>query len=338
MVAPSVSVLLPVYNGAAFLRGAIDSVLAQSFRDFELLVIDDGSSDGSADIALSAGDPRVRVLRNERNLGLAGTLNVGLEAARAPLVARQDADDISLPERLARQTAFADAHPEIALVGTQGWAIDAAGRKCGDLDKPREAAGIAWLMMFDNAFLHTSVLFRRDVVQALGGYDPTFVYCQDYELWSRLLMSHPAANLPERLVLSRLHGGSMTETVQKEYGDQALGVMARNQSAALGQSLPRAEAELLARIRAGIPADRKQYVLECLERRRAELVARRPEAAASADFRATVGRQRGQVVASCGFRPYGLVMSSSPRFAAGYPAWPTVLRHAWWAVRNRLGI
>jgi hypothetical protein len=130
----------------------------------------------------------------------------------------------------------------------------------------------------------------------------------------------------------------MTETVQKEYEGQALDVMARNQSAALGRAVPRDEAEWLARIRAGIPADSKQYVLERLEHWRAEFVTRRPEAAASADFRATVGRQRGHVVAAHGFRPYGLTLSSSARLGAGYPVWPTVWRRAWWAARNRLRI
>jgi hypothetical protein len=332
------SVLLPVYNGAAFLRAALDSVLAQTFRDFELLVIDDGSSDGSAEIAASFADSRVRLLRHERNLGLARTLNAGLEAARSPLVARQDADDLSHPERLARQVAFLDAHPEIALLGTQGWAIDETGRRSGDLDKPCDPAGIAWLMMFDNAFLHTSVVFRRDVVLGLGGYDPAFVYCQDYELWSRLLRAHRAANLPDRLVLSRLHGGSMTETVQKDHERQTIEVMTRGQVAALGTSVPPEEAELLSRVRSGIPSASKKYVLTRLDHWRAEFVARRPEAAASADFRATVGRQRGHVVASHGFRPYGLIASPSTRVGPGYPVWPTVLRRVLWAARNRLGI
>ena len=130
-----VTVLLPVYNGGPFLPRVLASLLAQTWRDFEVLVIDDGSSDGSAEIAAAhaRSDPRVRVLRNERNLGLARTLNRGLDEARSPLVARQDVDDLSHPERLARQVAFLEAHAEVALVGAQGWEIDrdGTGPTCG---------------------------------------------------------------------------------------------------------------------------------------------------------------------------------------------------------------
>jgi hypothetical protein len=326
-----VSVLLPVYNGAGYLRPAIDSVLAQTHRDFELLVLDNASSDGSPEIAEAYRDARVRVLRNGTNLGLAGSLNRGLAQARFPLVARQDADDVSQPDRLARQVDFLWRHPDVALVGAQGWEIDEGGRRVGVIDKPCDSPAIAWTMLFDNAFVHTSVLFRREVVVTLGGYDQAYVYPEDFDLWSRLLVTHRAANLPDRLVSCRQHAASMTQTVQAGHLQQGLDVMARNQSAWLGAALRPDDAALLAQVRAGVPPPQKQYVLDRLDELRAQFLARHPEAAGSRDFRRTVGRQRASVLVAHRFRPVGLVVRESLRIKGAYPVLPTVVRRFVWA-------
>jgi hypothetical protein len=334
----AVTVVLPVYNGARFLRGAIDSLLVQTYRDFELLVIDDGSHDESAEIAHSYErlDTRVRVLRNETNQGLARTLNRGLDEARAELVARQDADDVSHPRRLETQVAFLQAHRDVALVGAQGWEIDATGHHVGRFDKPREAEGIAWTMMFDNAFLHTSVLFRRDAVRSAGGYDPAYAYCQDYELWSRLLRRHRAANVRERLVACLLHGASMTETTQREHRRQSDEVMAREQERHLGAAASAADLELLAEIRAGVAPAHKARVLEQLRRMRATYASRHPAALSSSDFRRTVARQWGHVLAAHRFQPLPLVLAAAFEMGVRYPVLPTLLRRASWAARKRL--
>jgi GT2 family glycosyltransferase len=329
-----VSVLLPVYNGAAFLRTAIDSILAQTFADFELLVVDDGSTDGSADVAASYADGRVRVLRQGVNRGLAEALNRGLEEARAPLVARQDADDVSHRERLAHQVGFLEKNAEIALVGTQAWEIDAHGRRRGGVDKPQQAPGITWTMMFDNAFVHTSVMFRRDVVRGLGGYDPTFVHCQDYDLWERLLRVGAAANLGTRLLSSRLHPASMTETIQNAWRPQALQVMARAQERALGRAVGPEDAAVLATVREGVPPGEKPHVFALLARLREEFVGRMPAASRSEDFHYTLRRQYANVVASCGFRPWSVWPAAVAQ--AGLGVVPPLARRAAWALRNRL--
>ena len=210
MTVPRVTVLMAVHNGARHLREAVDSILAQTFLDFEFLIVDDGSTDESAAILASYADPRIVMLRNATNVGLTKSLNIGLNAARGELVARQDADDRSYPERLARQVAFLDVHPEIAVVGAQARIIDADGHQlpAGER-KPLDAESIRFALLFSNPIVHTAATFRRKLVDA---YDERFVTSQDVELWSRLAENHPLANLPERLVDLRVHAQSVSAT------------------------------------------------------------------------------------------------------------------------------
>lgn len=210
---PRVTVLMAVYNGERFLREAVESILGQSFRDFEFLIVNDGSTDRSGEMIRSFGDPRIRLVDNPENIGLTRSLNRGLELAKGALIARQDADDISLPERLEREIGFLDGHPEVAVVGCQASYIDEHGRerKAPVTGKATTAAGIRWQMLFGSPFIHGSVLFRREIVwERLGGYDPAFRTSQDFELWSRLLAVAGAANLPERMVRFRTHAGSVS--------------------------------------------------------------------------------------------------------------------------------
>lgn len=209
---PAVTVLLPVYNGGRHLRPAIDSILAQSFTDFELLVVDDGSTDTSVSIASSTRDGRVRVVELGRNQGLSTAINRGLGEARGELVARQDADDLSCPTRLEQQVAFLEAHPRVALLGTLGRVIDEAGEFVGVVDRCLSDASIRWYHGWDNPFIHTSVMFRRRVLLDSGGqFDPDFdPFSQDYAMWSRIIRRHEVANLPARLVHYRLSPDSIT--------------------------------------------------------------------------------------------------------------------------------
>ena len=214
---PTVTVLMPVYNAAPYLGLAIESILRQTYVNFELLVIDDGSTDTSQEIILSYVDPRIRLLANGENQGLTRTLNIGLEAARAELIARQDADDISLPRRLEKQVAFMDAHPEVALLGSQALQIDHQGRYRGTIDHSIETAGLRWELLFDNAFVHSAVVYRRKVVwKELGGYSEAFPFVEDYELWSRVASSHPVANLPDRLVAYRVHASAQKQRYREQ--------------------------------------------------------------------------------------------------------------------------
>lgn len=206
---PAVSVLMSVYNGLPWVRDAVASVLAQTAGDLELIVIDDGSTDGTADALAAVGDSRVRVVRQARQ-GLTRSLNGGLGLCRAPLVARLDADDVALPERLARQRAFLDTHPEVGLLGTAAREEDAAGRARPVVTPPLDDAAIRRALIRANPFVHSSIVVRRHLLERAGGYDPRLAVAQDYDLWMRLAGVTRLANLPEALVVRRLLAGRVS--------------------------------------------------------------------------------------------------------------------------------
>jgi glycosyltransferase involved in cell wall biosynthesis len=253
---PDVSVVMAVRDAAPYVRAAVDSVLAQSVRDLELVVVDDASTDGSREIVAGYADPRLVLVRNERHLGLTRSLNRGLACARAALVARHDADDVSGPERLARQMAVLAAHARVALVGSRGRLVDAAGRHVGALDRPLDPYGIRWYQMFDCAFIHGSVMFRRAVVaDALGGYDESLVWAQDWELWGRVLERHDAVNLPDRLIDYRTHTGSVTMSARDPaaFRAHARRIVAANVRRTLDLALTPPDIELMCGFLLGLP-------------------------------------------------------------------------------------
>jgi hypothetical protein len=202
---------MAVYNGEHFLRDSIDSILGQTFRDFEFIIIDDGSTDDSNRIIRSYADPRVRLVENEGNLGLTRSLNRGLRLARGEFIARQDADDISEPERFAMQVAFLDAYPEVALLGTQYRYMDEAGKSWETDPLPSSPLELRWALLFGTAVIHTSVMLRREgVLETVGLYDETVAYAQDYEYWCRIAAHFPVATLDAPLVRYRCHKASIT--------------------------------------------------------------------------------------------------------------------------------
>ena len=207
-----VTVLMPVYNGAPFIRQAIDSILGQTFREFKFVIIDDGSTDDSARIAESYLDPRIRLIRNDQNLGLSRSLNRGLALARGGLVARQDADDISSPNRLARQAEFLAAHPDITLVGSAYEEIDTTGRVVSSVTLPCAPDEIRWALFFYCPLVHGAVTMRKSALEDLGGYSENYAYAGDYELWTRMAPNHRMANLEDVLVQYRVSQSSMTST------------------------------------------------------------------------------------------------------------------------------
>jgi len=208
---PLVSVVMPTYNGEKFLRPAIESILSQTFRDFELIVIDDASTDSTPNILREFHDERIALLRNERNLGIAGATNRGLAAARGEYIALQDHDDISLPQRLQTEVAFLSAHPDIAVVGSAATLIDDDGAAYADFPLPCDEIDIKWRLLFvGDPFHYTSIMARRSALLEIGGYaeDPAFQFSEAYEPFSRIAMHHRVANLPEILVLWRRHRGA----------------------------------------------------------------------------------------------------------------------------------
>jgi glycosyltransferase involved in cell wall biosynthesis len=208
---PSVSVVMAVHNGERWLAETLASLSAQTFGDFEVVVIDDGSTDGSAAILAEAAarDARYRVI-TQANFGLVASLNRGLAEARAPLVARIDADDVAEPERFARQVAFLSARPEVAAVGSAIRIIDGDGRFLRMQTYPCGPEAVAKAMLRGCALAHPAVMMRRAAVQTIGGYREAFRHAEDYDLWLRLGESHALDNLPEPLLRYRRHGGSVS--------------------------------------------------------------------------------------------------------------------------------
>ena len=205
---PLVTVLMAVHNDLAYLPEAVDSILGQTLDDFEFLVLDDGSTDGSGEYLAGLNDPRVRLVRNGDNLGLTRSLNRGLDLAEGLFVARMDADDVALPHRLERQVAFLDAHPRVGIVGSSRVLIDPAGGFVAHAPAVEDDIGIRWKCLLGNPFAHPAVTFRLDLMDAHGlRYDETYLTAQDYELWSRLLGVTEGANLAEPLLRYRLRAG-----------------------------------------------------------------------------------------------------------------------------------
>lgn len=213
-MSPRVSVVMSVFNGRPFLGEAVQSILQQSFIDFELILIDDGSDDGSSEdlAAFAQGDGRVRLVNNPENLGLTRSLNKGVGLASGELIARQDADDISLPHRLRRQVEAMDAEPGLAFLGSGIIEMDAEGRQGVVSLQPSHEAVIKRKMLFENAFFHPTVMWRRQAFKEAGlYYDESLRYAQDYKLFSRALWQCGGGNLSEPLLKFRAHGGQISK-------------------------------------------------------------------------------------------------------------------------------
>jgi glycosyltransferase involved in cell wall biosynthesis len=212
---PAVSVAMAVFDGAPWVGAAVESLLGQTLADLEVVVIDDGSTDATPEVLASIRDPRLRIERRARQ-GLTRALNRALDLARAPLVARLDADDVALPERLARQRQYLDAHPDVGLLGTGAREVDPSGREVAILRPPVDDAALRRALIRANPLVHSSVMMRRTVLDRVGGYDPSFPVAQDYDLWMRMARVSRLANLPELLVIRRLPPGRISAVRNNE--------------------------------------------------------------------------------------------------------------------------
>jgi hypothetical protein len=210
---PALSVAMSVYNGGPYLAAAIESILAQTFGHFEFLILDDGSTDHSRQVAeaYAARDARIRVIARE-NRGLVASLNQLLSEARSSLIARMDADDTCLPDRFARQMAFLAANPDHGVIGSDCTSIAADGSELppARLTRPTSHAQILANLEAGPTMLHNAVIYGRDLVRDIGGYRPAYAHAEDYDLWLRLSQVTRLANLPEPLVTYRLYPGSVS--------------------------------------------------------------------------------------------------------------------------------
>ena len=201
---PEITVLTPVYNGERYLAQAIQSILEQTFENFELLIIDDGSTDRTSEIIKQFSDPRIRAVNNETNIGLIGTLNRGIKLANGRYIARMDCDDWSAPDRLSKQWMFMEKHPEVGICGS--WVKTIRDTEGELWEYPTSNADIRCRMLFSSMLAHPSVMIRKAMLTENHlEYAAGYIYAEDYELWSRCMDYFNLANLPESLYNYRIH-------------------------------------------------------------------------------------------------------------------------------------
>ena len=196
---PKVSVLMPVYNASSFLKESIDSILSQSFTDFEFLIINDGSTDPSANIIDSYTDYRIKHIKFPVNGGITKALNIGLDIAQGEYIARMDADDLALPQRLEKQVMFMDQNPDVGVSGT--W-VEYFGKRKGVMMAPQNHKEILWTLLFGSPFFHPSVIMRTKLIREIK-YPSDFPHAEDYGLWMELVTRTRFANIPEPLLKYR---------------------------------------------------------------------------------------------------------------------------------------
>lgn len=255
---PRVSVVMPTYNSAAFLGDAVMSMLAQSFADFELVVIDDGSTDDTQSILARFTDPRIVIDRLAVNSGLAAARNAGLARSQGALIAWLDSDDISLPRRLERQVAVLECRPRVGICGT--W-VGTMGASSETWRYPRRAGIVASRMLFDDPIATSSVMMRREVLRGMHHFDPEYAPAEDYDLWERASRGWEVVNVPAVLTHYRIHE-SQTSALHHERQALAIKRIQERQLHKLGLTLTEEEWHLHARIGVGwgaglLPEDRE---------------------------------------------------------------------------------
>ena len=219
---PKVSIIMPVYNAEKYLREAIESILNQTFTDFEFIIIYDPSFDNTLNIINSYSDARIRIIENKKRTGLVKSLNKAVRYTHGEYIARQDADDISLPNRLKLQLDFLEKHPEVALLGTGIYVINEKGET---IEKRIMHPNPKKSLLKGNRFIHGSVMFRKPVIDELGTYNELFKNSEDYELWLRLSQKYDVNNLTLPLYELRSHGSSISSAKIEE--QQMYAVLAR---------------------------------------------------------------------------------------------------------------
>jgi glycosyltransferase involved in cell wall biosynthesis len=211
---PKISVLMPVYNGETYLKEAINSILSQTYTDFEFLIINDGSTDKSLEIIESYNDQRIRLINNDGNIGLIKTLNKGLDMAKGEYIARMDADDISLPERFEKQVKYMDENPDIAICGTSvkiiGLEREIAYKKTTnpELNKCK--------LLFEGYIVHPTVFIRTKAIRDFNLYYPDYKYAEDYGFWVEVSKHFKLANVEDVLLLYRMHPAQISSDKKEE--------------------------------------------------------------------------------------------------------------------------
>jgi glycosyltransferase involved in cell wall biosynthesis len=214
---PSVSVLMPVYNGASYLKESMESILNQSFEDYEFLIVNDGSTDESAIIIDSFHDSRVKHVKLNANEGIVNALNTGLSKALGEYIVRMDADDIALPQRIERQVEFMNRNSKVGIAGS--W-VNYFGAKKGIMQTPVSHEEILWALTVDSAIFHPSIIFRKRLIDETGfNYSAAYPHAEDYAMWVELSDKATLANIPEVLLNYRFTESSVSaryESIQRQ--------------------------------------------------------------------------------------------------------------------------
>lgn len=201
---PKISVIMSVHNGKDYIRESIESILSQTFSNFEFLIIDDNSTDGTEKILKTFGDKRIKLIKNKKRLGLTESLNIGLKKAQGDYVARMDADDISLPQRFTKQVDFLEENRQIGLVGSWVEYIGPRGESLEIKKYPQNHKELLNVIMRYNPFKHPTLMIRREILKRIGGYNEKFKYAQDYDLVLKIASISKVANIPEVLLRYRI--------------------------------------------------------------------------------------------------------------------------------------
>jgi glycosyltransferase involved in cell wall biosynthesis len=234
---PKLSVVLPAFNAEKTLRRAIDSILNQTFPNFELIVIDDGSTDGTCEVVESYKDIRIRLVRFQENQGLIAGLNKGLEIARGEYVARQDADDESVTERFAKQVAILESNSHIGVVGSCVRLRDSSNKLLGIYSYPSEPDLARWQSLFKTPVAHSTAVFRRSVVESVGGYNEKYKLAEDYELWTRVSAVAQILSLRDKLVYYNVRDGGVSVRNRKAQDDMHMRIASENMRAMVGREI-----------------------------------------------------------------------------------------------------
>lgn len=217
MKPPRLTVLMTVYNGLPYLREAIESILNQTYHAFKFLIVDDASTDGTRDLINSYDDSRIQLEALPRNIGQTAALNYGLRHIDTQWVARMDSDDISLPHRFQKQMDYLNTHPGVVLIGTAAEHISHNGKHLKFRYKPCDHKTIGREFIERNMFIHSSVIFRNDIIKSLGGYPKSNYFIQDRPMWLEILSQYQVANLPDVLVKIRIHSQQWGQTANHHH-------------------------------------------------------------------------------------------------------------------------
>jgi glycosyltransferase involved in cell wall biosynthesis len=259
---PAVTVLMSVYNGEKYLREAVASVLNQTFEDFEFIIIDDGSTDFSQEILRSYKDHRMKLLKNDSNIGLTKSLNKGLLISKGAFVARMDADDISLPSRLQEQVDYFRNNPQVGILGTALSVIDEKGKLLDNIQYPQTHLEIRWRMLFSNPMRHPTWMFRREIIDSgLFRYDEKYRFAQDYELQTRLIDRIIFANLSKPLLLLRDHSEKVSFLNSEKQKEAGIDFLHRLYKISYGLDIDKRKVQVIRKLRSNNPENKDELCL-----------------------------------------------------------------------------